>query len=117
MRWLSLRLWRRLSADGIGRDDAADLAGEIHCDRGEDVVAGAAADQELRDVAVRLIVTAVPAGRPPDHLQLVIVAVPDDVAAGVGQTADDVGVAAGRGPVHRVGVVALLAQVGVETAL
>ena len=78
----------------IGRDDAADLVGQVQRDRGEDVMPGAAADQEVRDGAVRLVVAAVPARRPADHLQLVIVAVPDDVAARVGQTPHDVQVAA-----------------------
>ena len=44
----------------------------------------AAADEEVGDRAMRGVVAAVPARRPADHLELVIVAAADDVAARVG---------------------------------
>ena len=88
--WFSLRLIRRFSAAGIRGDDSADLVGQVHRDRGEDVVPRAATDEEVRDGTVRGVVAAVPAGRPADDLELMVVAVSDDVAAGVGEPPHDV---------------------------
>lgn len=97
----------------VGRHDPANLVREVHRERGEDVVTGAAADQELGDH----VLARVPAGRPADHLQGVVVAAPDDVPTRIGQPSHDFQVAARRGPVHGVGVVALLPEVGVQAAL
>ena len=74
----------------VGGDDPADLVGEVHRDRGEDVVPRAAADEDVHDRAMRVVVASVPAGRPADDLELVVVAVPDDVAARVGEPPHDV---------------------------
>ena len=102
---------------GIGGHDPAHLVGQVHRDGREDVMPRAAADEQIHDGAMRVVVAPVPARRPADDLELVVVAAADDVAAGVGEPAHDVDVARGRGPVHRVGVVALLARVHVEPAL
>ena len=69
------------------------------------------------DRAVPGIVTAVPAGRPADHLERMIVSVADDVTSRVGEAPDDVHVAGCCRPVHGEGVVALLAGVDVQAAL
>ena len=53
------------------------------------MVPRAAADEEVGDRTMSGVVASVPAGCPADHLQLVLVAAPDDVAAGVGEPADD----------------------------
>ena len=68
-------------------------------------MARAAADQKIHHRAMGIVIGALPARRPADHLELVVVAVTDDVAASVGQTTDDIEMAGRRGPVHRVGVV------------
>ena len=101
---------------GIGRDDSPDLVAEVHRDRREDVMARAVAQQDVHHAAVRRVVAPVPAGRPADDFELVVVAVTDDVAAGVGEAPHDVDVAGGRGPVDGVGVVAFLAGVHVKAA-
>ena len=77
----------------------------------------AATHQELRHGTMRGVVASVPARGPADHLELVVVTLPDDVAACVRQAPHDVQVTGGCGPVHRVGVVALLAGVYVEPPL
>jgi len=69
-----------------------------------------------RNGTMRLVVTTIPTRRPPDHLQLVIVAVSHDVAAGVGKPAHDVEMSRRAGPVHRVGVVSFLTRVDVESS-
>ena len=81
------------------------------------MVPRAAADEKIRDGTMHGVVAAIPAGGPADDLQLVIVTVPDDVTARVGEPPHDVEVTGCRGPVHRVGVVSLLAGVHVEAAL
>ena len=53
-------------------------------------MARAAADQKIHHRAMGIVIGAFPAGRPADHLELMVVAVTDDVAAGVGQTPHDV---------------------------
>jgi len=63
---------------------------------------------------MRVVIGVVPARGPADDLQFVIVAMPDDLPAGVGQPAHDVHTTRRRGPVHRRGIVALLARVGIE---
>ena len=77
----------------------------------------AAAHEQIHDRPMGVVVAPVPARRPADHLELVIVAVADDVSAGVGEPAHDVRLSRGRGPVHRVGVVASSRGVHVEPAL
>jgi hypothetical protein len=54
------------------------------------MVPGAAAHEKIRHGAVRGVVTSIPAGGPPDDLEIVVVAMPHDVAAGVGQPPHDV---------------------------
>ena len=76
----------------------------------------AAADEEIRHRPMCFVVAFIPAGCPADHLQGVVVALTDHVASRVGEAADDVDVTGGCGPVHRVGVVPLLARVDVEAA-
>ena len=97
----SLRLCRLVERRRIGGDDPADFVGKVHRDGGEDVMPRAAADQKVaprRDARRR---RALPARRPADDVEMVIVAVPDDVAARVGQPPHDIQMPAGRGPVHR----------------
>ena len=96
--------------------DATHFVRQVHRHRREDVVPCAVRKQHLHHVTMRVVVAAVPARRPADHLERVVVAVADDVAAGVDQALDDIGASGGRGPVHGVGVVALLARVDVEAA-
>ena len=55
--------------------------------------------------------------RPADDVQLVHVAGPVNVAAGIQQRSHDLNVAVGGGPVQRVGVVAGLTRVGVGALL
>src|SRR5207247_2977302 len=92
----------------VGRHDPPHFVAKIQRDRGEDVMARAATDEETRDGAVRVVVGLVPARRPTNHLELVVVTVTDHVAAGVGQTPYDVQVSGRGGPVHRVRVVPFL---------
>ncbi len=77
----------------------------------------AAAHEKIRDGTVRGVIASVPARCPTDDLQLVIVTVPDNVAAGVGQSSHHIQVAGCRRPVDWIGVVALLACVHVQPAL
>ena len=81
------------------------------------MVPRAATDEKLRDGAMRGVVAFVPARCPADHLELVVVTLADDVAARVREPPHDVQVTARRGPMHRVGVVSLLARVHVQAAL
>ena len=97
---------------GVGLHDPADLVREIDRDRREQVMARAAADQELRDLLVRM-----PARGPADHLEGVIVAAADHVAARVGEPSHHLEVPGCRRPVHRVRVVPGLAGVDVQAAL
>ena len=106
-----------LSAPGFAGDDATDLVAEPHRDRREDVVLRAAADEKVGDRAMRVVVAALPTRSPSDDLQLVVVTVADDVAAGVGEAAHDGEIARRRGPVHGVRVVAALARVRIEPAI
>ena len=78
------------------------------------MVPRAAADEKVRDGAMRVVVALVPAGCPADDLELVVVTVPDDVTAHIGQPPHHVQVTVRRGPVHGVGVVSLLAGVHVQ---
>jgi hypothetical protein len=98
-------------------DNSPNLLGEVHGNGGEDVVPGAAFDQQLHDGALRLRVGALPARRPPDCLQLMIVAVANRVDAGVEQPAHHLDVSRRGGPVERGGVIALLEGVHVEAAV
>ena len=100
----------------VGRHDPPHFVAKIQRDRGEDVMARAATDEETRDGAVRVVVGLVPACRPTNHLELVVVTVTDHVAAGVGQTPYDVQVSGRGGPVHRVRVVPFLANVDVDSS-
>ena len=75
----------------------------------------AVAQQDVHHAPVRRVVAAVPAGRPADHFELVVVAVTDDVAAGVGEAPHDVDVAGSRSPVDGVRVVAFFAGVHVKS--
>ena len=100
----------------VGRDDAANFVLEPHRDGGEDVMPRAATDQKIRDGAMNGVVASVPACRPADDLEGVIVTVPDYITAGIGQLADDFQVTSRRRPVHRVGVVPLLARIHVQAA-
>jgi hypothetical protein len=106
----------RRESQRIRGDDATQNVLEIQRDSRKDVVLRAAADEEVDDRAMGRVVI-MPARRPTDHLERVIVAMPDDITAGVGQTPHDVEVRGGRGPMHRIGVVALLARVHVGSAL
>ena len=56
-----------------------------------------------------------PARCPADDLELVIVAVPDDIATRVGESPHYIDMTGCRRPVHRVGVITLFASVDVET--
>ena len=48
------------------------------------------ATSEFRDRAVPVIVAAVPAGRPANHIERIIVSVADDITSSNGETPDDV---------------------------
>ena len=100
----------------IGGDDASHFVLVANRHRRVDVVACAAADEKISDGAVGGVVAAVPAGGPADHAKGVVVAFADDVATGVSEQSYDVEVTGGGGPVHRVGIVALLTHVRVESA-
>ncbi len=78
------------------------------------MVPRAAAHQFLHHRSVRIVVTSVPAGRPADHFELVIVAVPDDIPAGVSQPAYDRLVPGRRSPVHRCCVIPFLQRVHIQ---
>lgn len=77
---------------------------------------GATLEEKFDDGAMRVVVASVPARGPANDVELVVVAVPDDVAARVSETPHDIGVAARGGPMHGVGVVAHLAGVDVDAA-
>ena len=94
----------------------ANLVRKVHRDCGENVVPRAATHEKTRNGAMRGVVASVPARGPTDDLELVIVTVPDDITACVSQAPDHVQVTGCRGPVHRVGVVSLLAGVHVQAA-
>jgi hypothetical protein len=101
----------------IGRHNAANFIREVHRNGREDVMPRAATDEEFGDGAMDGVVAPVPARRPADYLELVIVTVPDDIAARIGQPLHDVQVTGGRRPMHSVCIVALLARVHVQAAL
>ena len=67
----------------VSADEPADVVGVVQRYRGEDVVASAAAHEVVGDGAVGRVLRAVPTGRPPDDLELVIVSRADDVGTGV----------------------------------
>ena len=68
----------------VGGDDASHFVAEVHGDRREDVVARAAPNEHVDDGAVRVVDGLAPARRPTDDLEVVVVAVADDVAPRVG---------------------------------
>ena len=80
------------------------------------MVPRAATHEKIRNGTMRGVVASVPARCPADDLELVVVTVPDDITACVGQPPHHVQVTGCRGPVHRVGVVSLLAGVHVQAA-
>ena len=80
------------------------------------MVPRAATHEKIGNGTMRVVVAAVPARGPPDDLELVIVAVPDDVTARVGEPPHHVELPGCRGPVHGTGVVSLLAGVHVQAA-
>src|SRR5207253_3340991 len=82
----------------------------------EDVVPRAATDQKVHNGTMRGIVAAIPATCPTDDFHVVVVTVSDDITAGISQPPHYIDVTAGRGPVHGVGVVSLLAGVHVQAA-
>jgi hypothetical protein len=83
---------------------------------GENVVPRAATHEKIRNGLMRGVVTSVPARCPTDYLELVIVTVPDNITACVSQPPHHIQLTGCRGPVHRVGVVSLLAGVHVQAA-
>jgi hypothetical protein len=92
-------------------DDRPHAVFQAEREGGEHVVARAAAHEELGDLGLR----GLPARRPADHAERVVVAVSVHVAAGVHQQADDLEMA-GRGrPVQRAGVVFRLTRVDIGT--
>jgi hypothetical protein len=101
----------------IPGDDPAYFVLETHRDRRVDVVFGAATHEKVRDGPMRVVVGFIPAGRPSDHLELVVVAMSDDVTAGVSEETHDVEAAGSRGPVHGIRVVALLFDVRADATL
>ena len=107
----------RSSADRILADDPAHLVGEVHRDRRKDVMPGAALEQQLDDGALRVGVGAVPARRPADRFELVIVAVADRIDAGIEEPSHHVDVSGGGSPMQRRGVIAVLERVHVEAAI
>ena len=102
---------------GLSRHDTTDFIRQVHRDRGKHVVSRASTDEKIHDGPMRIVVGAIPTGRPADDLELVVVTVPDDVAARVRQTPDHREVPSCSRPVHRGRVVALLTHVHVESAL
>ena len=100
----------------IGRHETAHFVRKVHRDGGENVVPRAATHEKLRNGTMRVVVASVPARCPTDDLELVIVTVPDDITARVSQSPHHVPLTGCRGPVHRVGVVSLLAGVHVQAA-
>ena len=90
-------------------DDRADPLLQPERERGEDVVARAAAHEELRDLRLR----GLPAGRPADHAERMVVAFAVDVTAGVDEQPDDLEVSGRRRPMQCVCVVFGLARVDV----
>ena len=100
----------------VGRDDPANFIPQVHRDCRKDMMRRAATDQILRDRTMRVVVATIPARRPSDHLERVVVSPPDYVAARVGEPAHDIQPAGRRGPVHRIGVVSPLAGVHVKAA-
>ncbi len=76
-----------------------------------------AAGQELvDDSTMGGVVAAVPACCPADHLELVIVALTDDVSTSVGQPSNDIDMTGSGGPVQGAGVVGRLTRIDVEAA-
>ena len=73
--------------------------------------------EEVDDGAMRGILRSLPADRPADDLQLVVIAAPEHVAARVGKSPNDVQVPRRRRPMHRVRVVTALADIGVYAPL
>ena len=78
------------------------------------MLARAPTEQKFRDRPVSIIVTSFPCRRPTNDLELVVVTVPNNVAASICEPPHDVEVTSRRGPVHRVRVVAFFADVDVE---
>src|SRR3954471_10629148 len=76
-----------------------------------------AADQEIDDRSVFVVVTAFPTGGPADHAAGVVIAFSDHIAAGICQFAHHFEVALRCNPMHGGGVVTLFAIVHVHASL
>ena len=107
----------RSSARRIVGHDAPHLVGEVHRDRRKDVMPGAVFEQQVHDHALRIRRRAVPAGRPANRSELVIVAVPDRIDSGVEEPSHHVDVSGRGGPGQRRRVIAFFERVDVEPAI
>src|SRR4029450_9962730 len=76
-----------------------------------------AADEKVRHRPMRCVASTIPARRPADHLELMIVATAYDIAACVRQSPYHFQMTGCCRPVHGVGVVALFSSIGVESSL
>ena len=101
---------------GVVLDELLDERRIPHRERRENVMAGAALDEEGEHVGAD---RARPAerGRPADDVGLVHVALAVDIGPGIEQRAHDLEVTAAGGDVQRAGVVAAVAGVGIGAAL
>src|SRR5689334_3907471 len=72
-------------------------------------------DEKLDDGTVGCIIAPLPATPPTDDLHLVVIAMSNHVAAGICQSAHHIEMSARCSPVHWVGIVALLPEIGVQT--
>jgi hypothetical protein len=100
----------------IPQHDPPDFVWEVERNGREDVVSCAAAFEKIRDSPVCGVVATVPTCGPADHLELMIIPLADHIAAGVSQPPNDLQMRGGRGPMHRVRVVSLLARVDVQAS-
>ena len=100
---------------GIGGDEPSQLVASVHGDEREDVVPRAMPDERVSDGAMGVVVASLPARRPADHLEAMVVARANDIRSGIDELSHDVAVASRGRPVHRVRVVATLTGVDVES--
>jgi hypothetical protein len=107
VRWCSLRIMRALRTDG------SRVVRAIERDGGPEIEARAAGEEIIRHVLPH----APEARRPAEHADLVVIARPDHVGAGLDQHLDHLKIRRVGGEVKRVGVVTVVADVDVGAAL
>ena len=89
---------RSLQRRRIGSDNATNFILVVERHRRIDVVSRSSIDQEIGDGAMGGVIAALPAGRPADYAERVVVAFTDDIPARIGQSSHDIDMTGGRRP-------------------